>query len=1339
MFPKLAANLFISRAAISQTAQFRTVVGQFSPSYPSPLPPTPIQPNSLLAREGNPSQSSHSGSAGGSKSNPGSQFYEGYTGPGRAVTQANAITSNDHQEIDFSVEDAELEVSPKHKDTIFLVRPQLRKNSATSAPDLQIRRSSISYGNLGPGHKERAKKFGILAAVKSHIQSSKHVFSTPPPRASPLQDADTSPVSVDAPRLASTLATRTETIDPPPLSPTQPRSRSSSSPFSLSPRASSPSSALPSNSQEENFHRRLQAVALAKDNTPRDVVKQTVLEFLNCTDSSVFTSRNYDWAIMAMTPASVEEVRIALDLYRQQLAKDVAPNASTYNSLIGNVAAFEKERHSVLKNEYNDALRFAHINESSPVEVEEALMKNYNDATSYHDLKMLFNAAIEGNGFLLKESVCNALLSLATLHKDVQFGIAVFGHLEDPRAKRVDQVSYVRLMELFNTVKDTTGVSEIFSDYLRNMEVQGYHGPLAHHQMMIAYFRSGNPDKALGLLEQMMDSKDASLRPTKDTYNIILTGFCQMGDLPSAVTWFQRLVSVSALQPVVDFHHKEMLVRAMFEKNAVDEYLSLMPHSQCALTMNAESCHHSVMLDYHVRMVEKMLGSGLMDSRLQVLLKNLMEDLPRLMNDQVKDSVLRRAMKVFVSSGRVDMLLETLAGFSASLSGELLVTIHRAVRSVMTHDVCKTLTWEQAVKFSGILKTLPAASEVLAVYGKARQGGKQVAELGMDLGRWNWLAAILKTSVSENGTESSDVLQVMKDLMTTYVLSAEHEKKLLEPVAETVISAILGESRTRTTEEVIAVWTSLPNAESVNVYVKAFAEVDASASNGATDVGSYDSMSVSEDMSAVTSEGMDHTESFPFQQQYAPAPRINYLVSSKLEKMLAQGATGAEVFATFEDGAAVSEYPNPNVLADMIYLMGKESDFNRAKALYSAAQSLLLALENNKPWQAQGWFAIENAMVVACSNCGDLASANLHRSRIIDQGSAPSAAAYAALIVASKSFTDDATVASQLFAESQQLGVRPNTYLFNAVISKLSKARRAEEALDMFRLMKTYRLRPTSVTYGALIGACARVGDEASAKYLFGEMTKMPNFRPRVPPYNTMMQLFTHVKPDRDQALYYYNAMLASGVEPTAHTYKLLLDLYGTIEPVDHRAMQDVFNNLVTNPRVHVQGTHWASLINAYGCVAKDLNAAIDVFESIAPHPSSAASPVPMPDAIAYEALINAFVTLHRMDLVPVYLERFKASHMHMTAYVANVVIKGYAAAGDLEKARAMFETLMDPPSGFAAVNNHAPHDDNNPLFVPAEAPVYREPSTWEAMVRAELGAGERDRAQALIQRMEAR
>ena len=172
------------------------------------------------------------------------------------------------------------------------------------------------------------------------------------------------------------------------------------------------------------------------------------------------------------------------------------------------------------------------------------------------------------------------------------------------------------------------------------------------------------------------------------------------------------------------------------------------------------------------------------------------------------------------------------------------------------------------------------------------------------------------------------------------------------------------------------------------------------------------------------------------------------------------------------------------------------------------------------------------------------------------------------------------------------------------------------------------------------------------------------------------------------------------------------MDAYGTIEPVDIAAMERTFATLCADKSVQVLGTHWGSLINAHGCVQKDLDRAIGVFESIASHPSTRKGS-PMPDAVSYEALINVFVTLRRADLIPVYMDRFQSSGVHMTAYIANLLIKGYAIGGELEKARDVFANLVDPPTGVAAPNNHAPHGLDATAPVHPRAPVYREVSSF--------------------------
>jgi pentatricopeptide repeat protein len=160
--------------------------------------------------------------------------------------------------------------------------------------------------------------------------------------------------------------------------------------------------------------------------------------------------------------------------------------------------------------------------------------------------------------------------------------------------------------------------------------------------------------------------------------------------------------------------------------------------------------------------------------------------------------------------------------------------------------------------------------------------------------------------------------------------------------------------------------------------------------------------------------------------------------------------------------------------------------------------------------------------------------------------------------------------------------------------------------------------------------------------------------------------------------------------------------------------MEGVFHQLESTSGLQIQGTHWASLIHAYGCVQKDLDKAIATFDNIYKHPSSARSPVALPDAVTYEALLNVLVTHRRSDLIPTYIERLQSSKVHMTAYIANLIIKGYAATGDLDKAREFFERLQDPPEGIAAPNNRAPHHEGSPSSTTsALGPVYREVSLF--------------------------
>ena len=457
------------------------------------------------------------------------------------------------------------------------------------------------------------------------------------------------------------------------------------------------------------------------------------------------------------------------------------------------------------------------------------------------------------------------------------------------------------------------------------------------------------------------------------------------------------------------------------------------------------------------------------------------------------------------------------------------------------------------------------------------------------------------------------------------------------------------------------------------------------------------------------------------------------------------------------------QYPTPGALAVLINAFGRNAQVDRIDELYAMAMHVLASTHHGHDWRLQHWSQLEDGMITALSHAMLAERANRHRLRLITAKQVPSASAYAALIATIQEHTDDAVVAEELFNESKRLGVRPTTYLYNTVISKLSRARKVDQALQLFEDMRSTNLRPSSVTYGAAINACVRTGDEARATALFAEMEQQPTFQPRVPPYNTMIQYYVHSVMNREKALYYHEKMQQAGVRPSAHTYKLLLDAWGTIEPVEPDRQQAVVARLSADRLVSVQGTHWASLIHTQGVVLRNLDQALSTFESIAERaPSTPRQSVStVPDAVVYEALFAVFVVHGRTDLMPAYLARMGTQRILPTAYIANLLIKGYAQDGPmgLVEARRVFDAMIDPPAGVAAAGNHLPRHhgagalglrrERKPTYTNREqavdranvlgALVNREPSTYEAMIRAELLFGHTDRASVILERMKAR
>ncbi|KAK5085537.1 hypothetical protein LTR05_004822 [Lithohypha guttulata] len=349
-----------------------------------------------------------------------------------------------------------------------------------------------------------------------------------------------------------------------------------------------------------------------------------------------------------------------------------------------------------------------------------------------------------------------------------------------------------------------------------------------------------------------------------------------------------------------------------------------------------------------------------------------------------------------------------------------------------------------------------------------------------------------------------------------------------------------------------------------------------------------------------------------------------------------------------------------------------------------------------------GWITIYDSMIAACLTVGQRQAASKFHEELLSMGAAPSANTFGIYITTLEGTFDEASEAVKIFQRAVSEGVTPTVFLFNAVIGKLGKARRIDDCLQYFGQMQNLGIRPSSVTYGTLVNALCRTSEESFAVEMFDEMEAAPNYRPRPAPYNSIIQYFLNTKRDRAKVLQYYGRMRSRDIKPTSHTFKLLIEAYATLEPVNLAAAETVLEDMKVSG-VQPEAVHYGALIHAKGCVLSDMSGARATFDSVLADPAIKAT-----DNL-YQNLLEAMVANHQVaDSEPILTDMARRG-VCMTAYIANTLIHGWAAAGDVEKAKSIYDSL-----GFDK----------------------REPSTYEAMTRAFLSVENHTAANAVVQQM---
>ena len=408
-----------------------------------------------------------------------------------------------------------------------------------------------------------------------------------------------------------------------------------------------------------------------------------------------------------------------------------------------------------------------------------------------------------------------------------------------------------------------------------------------------------------------------------------------------------------------------------------------------------------------------------------------------------------------------------------------------------------------------------------------------------------------------------------------------------------------------------------------------------------------------------------------------------------------------DALSRFRNVRRAGRHPRYNTYAKLIAAAGKTKQANLVHEILGMARSDVPYLPDF-PTVKAGWIPILDAMVAACLTISDRQLAAKFHQDLLDMGASPSANTFGIYITTLEGTFDEATEAVKIFQRALSEGVEPGVFLYNAVIGKLGKARRIDDCLFYFGDMQSRNIRPSSVTYGTLVNALCRTSEERFAEEMFDEMESMPNYRPRAAPYNCIIQYFLNTKRDRSKVLAYFERMKARNIKPTSHTYKLLIEAHATLEPINLSAAEAILSDIKACG-MQPEAVHYGSLIHAKGCVMHDMASARATFDSVLSNGTI------RPTDTLYQNLFEAMVANHQVPDTSRVLEDMTARNVPLTPYIANTLIHGWAAEGNVEKAKSIYDSL---------------------------GASKREPSTYEAMTRAFLSAEEHQNASKVVQEM---
>ena len=759
-----------------------------------------------------------------------------------------------------------------------------------------------------------------------------------------------------------------------------------------------------------------------------------------------------------------------------------------------------------------------------------------------------------------------------------------------------------------------------------------------YHQLISACAMSGRVSDMLQLFEHMESKR---VVPFAATFPAMITAFANSGDLISAVECYNEYRSLAIANDQGESTLQDRLDAQVYAA-VINAYI-ISDKLEGAMKFYEE-----IVQEYGVRVSEihdAIVMGGFVKGFVHRGIYQQALEWAQAIEKETRGSAMSEIATVAADHGDKHTAL---AAFANGLSSANIVSPAMALLAMTIRDgdvATATKYWE--ILASPEIKVSPSFIEPTAMYAIAMIGSGQVLE---GLTQAEWMFQRIRDTVAEKNPQVADEIEEGAEFISQYM----SVRSISDP----------RETASQVSYPPQTVASPFPSTPTVSSYEDTF-------------------------------DPYAHNTDF----------KGSSLISDELEG--AHGRKGPKLndaLTRFRNMRRAGRHPRYITYAKLISAAARDGKLDLCHDILATARTDVPLLTQYAVVR-YGWSSILDAMVGASLTLGDRHLAEQYHQELLAMGAAPSANTFGLYITTLKESTktfDEATEAVKIFHRAKAEGVEPSSFLYNALIGKLGKARRIDDCLFYFAEMRGLGIKPTSVTYGTIVNALCRVSDEKFAEELFDEMEAMPNYKARPAPYNSMMQFFLTTKRDKAKVLEYYERMRAKNIAPTAHTFKLLVDTHATLEPVNMTAAEAVLDMIRASGQ-HPEPVHYASLIHARGCVLHDMEGARRVFDAVMKDSRVA------PNACLFQALFEAMVANHCVADTESVLATMRSKRIELTPYIANTLIHGWAGEKNIAKAKQVYSSVGREK---------------------------REPSTYEAMTRAFLAVEQRESAKGVVTEM---